>query len=63
MKFTVAIISLLAAVAMASPANVNNPLEVRFDCAKCGCSSVDACTVSSSVVLPLVEMDYADTVY
>lgn len=53
MKVTIAFLSLLAAVAMASPANVNNPLEARFDCNTCGCSSTDACTVSCPAVLPL----------
>lgn len=52
MKLTITIISLLAAVAMAIPAVVNNPLEARFDCNTCGCSSSDACTVSCPAVLP-----------
>ncbi|KAB5580264.1 hypothetical protein GE09DRAFT_1212717 [Coniochaeta sp. 2T2.1] len=45
MKFTIAILSLLAAVAIASPAAVNNnPLEARIDCSHCGCSSAESCT-------------------
>ncbi len=46
MKFTIALLSLLAAVAVASPANVDSPLEARIDCSKCGCSSAESCTVS-----------------
>ena len=55
MKFAVAILSLLAAVAIASPAAVNNnPLEARVDCNHCGCSSAESCTVSCSVRCLLV---------
>ncbi|KAK4215215.1 hypothetical protein QBC37DRAFT_372168 [Rhypophila decipiens] len=49
MKFTIAIISLLAGIAIATPAAAPaaeaNVLDARgFDCRKCGCSSAEACT-------------------
>lgn len=57
MKFTFALISLLAGIAMATPAAVRsdqtNTLETRgFDCKKCRCSSAEACTVSSTQPIP-----------
>lgn len=45
MKVYVAFLTVLATLAMASPAKDGN-LEARVDCSTCGCSSAESCTVS-----------------
>jgi hypothetical protein len=47
MKFSVAFLSLLASLAVASPGARNaeaGDLAARADCKHCGCSSTESCT-------------------
>ncbi|KAH8894646.1 hypothetical protein GQ53DRAFT_821010 [Thozetella sp. PMI_491] len=50
MQFSLALVTLLAGWAVASPAAVNN-LDARVDCSTCRCSSVESCTFD--VMLPV----------
>lgn len=51
MNFSVALLSVLAGLALASPgarnANDAGPLAARVDCSTCGCSSAESCTVTA----------------
>lgn len=44
MNFFITVVTMLASLAVASPANLND-LEARVDCSTCGCSSAESCTV------------------
>lgn len=46
MNFYITIVTMLASLAVATPANPGN-LEARVDCSTCGCSSAESCTVST----------------